>query len=161
MKPFAAITVVLALLVPPRASAQTFLEPPRYIVTVWDGEPTAGGLWFTIDGRAPTTETRLTVVDRLPQGVTVDATRADLRLSAALAAHLSLRPGVPTLFEIGRVAPPPQTQRDIALAADNAANEYAERHARVTALLAELRSAAANTVAAGYRAAPPDPEALP
>jgi hypothetical protein len=151
MKQLAAIAFLLAV----PAAAQDFLEPPAYVVAVWDGRPTAPGLWFTLDGRLPDADTRLALVDRLADGVTIDASPADLRVSAALASHLGLRPGAPALFEIGRIAPPPPTPQSVALETAAAATDYADGHARVTALLEELRSAAADTVAAGYRAAPP------
>jgi hypothetical protein len=148
------LAAIALLLAGAPATAQDFLEPPVYVVAVWDGQPTAPGLWFTIDGRPPATTERLAVVDRLPEGVTIDARPADLRLSAALAAHLRLRPGAPTLFEIGRIAPPTPGPETVATEADDAATDYADGHARVTELLEQLRSAAADTVAAGYRAAP-------
>jgi hypothetical protein len=148
------LAAIALLLAGAPASAQDFLEPPAYIVAVWDGQSTAPGLWFTIDGRPPATTERLAVVDRLPEGVTIDARSADLRVSAQLAAHLGLRPGAPTLFEIGRIAPPAPGPETVATEADDASTDYADGHARVAALLEELRGAAAETVAAGYRPAP-------
>jgi hypothetical protein len=153
------LAAIALLLAGAPATAQDFLEPPAYVVAVWDGQPTEPGLWFTIDGRPPATTERLAVVDHLPEGVTIDARPADLRVSAALAAHLRLRPGAPTLFEIGRIAPPQPGPETVAARTADAATDYADGHARVTELLEQLRSAAADTVVAGRRAAAPAPTA--
>jgi hypothetical protein len=84
----------------------------------------------------------------------IEARGSDLRLSAALAAHLGLQIGAPTLFEIGRVSVERPPAQDIAGETTAAADDYANGHARVAELLEELRATAADTVAAGYRAEP-------